>query len=217
MTPDYACPLCRRGHTQLYHQDSKRNYYQCQQCALVFVEPCSLPKPDEEKALYECHENHVDDPGYRKFLNKLVAPLMERIQPASQGLDFGCGPGPALAAMLGEAGHRMAVYDPFFADSPEVLDQTYDFVTCTEAIEHFHVPAKEWQLLLSMVKPGGYLGIMTKLVLDAERFASWHYKLDPTHVSFFSRATFEFLAQRDGLMLEFVADDALLLRKERNR
>ena len=107
----------------------------------------------------------------------------------------------------------MAIYDPYFAPDPSVLTRQYDFVTCTEAIEHFNQPAKEWGLLLSMIKPGGWLGLMTKLATDAEAFTRWHYKNDPTHVSFFSRDTFRFLAQRDGLEVEFVGNDVILLRK----
>ena len=54
---------------------------------------------------------------------------------------------------------------------------------------------------------------MTKLATEAEAFTRWHYKNDPTHVSFFSRDTFRFLAQRDGLEVEFVGNDVILLRK----
>ena len=209
----HSCPLCHAQSTRLYHQDKQRVYWQCVACELVFAEPDSLPSPTQEKAVYDCHENDPADEGYRRFLNKLAAPLLARLPAQSKGIDFGCGPGPALAQMLEKAGHTMALYDPFFAPFADVLEQQYDFVTCTEAIEHFHHPAKEWAQLLAMLKPGGYLGLMTKLVLDAKRFANWHYKLDPTHVSFFSRKTFEFLAQRDGLELEFVADDAMILHR----
>ena len=34
-----------------------------------------------------------------------VEPLLARLGPASHGLDYGCGPGPALATMLREEGH----------------------------------------------------------------------------------------------------------------
>ncbi len=206
------CPLCLAPQSRFYHQDKTRSYWQCTCCQLVFAEPLSLPDKGAEKAVYDCHQNDPADAGYRKFLGKLANPLLQRLTASKHGLDFGCGPGPALAAMMQEAGHRMAVYDPFFAPSPEVLQQSYDFITCTEAIEHFHSPAKEWQMLLAMLKPGGYLGIMTKLVIDQQRFSQWHYKLDPTHVSFFSRQTFAYLAKRDGLSLEFVADDAMILQ-----
>ena len=78
---------------------------------------------------------------------------------------------------------------------------------------HFYQPQNELELLLSLVKPGGWLGIMTKLARDESAFATWHYKNDLTHVSFFSKETFEFVAKRYQLELEFVGNDVILLRK----
>ena len=44
-------------------------------------------------------------------------------------------------------------------------------------------------------------------------FSRWHYKQDPTHVSFFSRETFTWLAARDGLTVEFIGNDVIILQK----
>ncbi|MGF1725877.1 class I SAM-dependent methyltransferase [Photobacterium nomapromontoriensis] len=208
------CPLCDSHNVDVFHQDRRRQYFRCGKCALIFADPLARLSPEAEKAHYDLHENNPDDPGYRRFLDRLAAPLLTRLgETPQQGLDFGCGPGPTLSLMLAEAGHNMAIYDPYFAAHPEVLETVYDFVTCTEAIEHFYQPAKEWGQLLGMVKPGGWLGLMTKLATDADAFAQWHYKNDPTHVSFFSRETFHSLAERDGLDVEFVGNDVILLRK----
>ena len=86
-------------------------------------------------------------------------------------------------------------------------------MTATEVIEHLYEPDKVWQQWLNLVKPEGWIGLMTKLVIDVDAFAGWHYKNDPTHVVFFSRQTFQFLAERDKLELEFVGNDVILLRK----
>ncbi len=107
----------------------------------------------------------------------------------------------------------MAIYNPFFAPDPSTLERQYDFVTCTEVVEHFHRPASDWRRLVSLVKPGGWLGIMTKLTPEIDGFTNWHYIRDPTHVCFFCRATFRYLAKRDGLNLEFVLEDVILFRK----
>ncbi|QUJ67585.1 class I SAM-dependent methyltransferase [Photobacterium sp. GJ3] len=212
-----ACTLCNNTAVVPYHQDRRRPYLQCQNCCLIFADPASHLTPEEEKAIYDQHENHVDDEGYRGFLQRLASPLAAKLpQEPLDGLDFGCGPGPALAAIFREQGHRMAVYDPYYAPDNQVLERQYDFVTCTEAIEHFYTPGREWQQLLSLVKPGGWLGLMTKLATDVAAFSRWHYKNDPTHVSFFSRETFQFLAQRDGLTVEFVGNDVIMLRKDQS-
>lgn len=209
------CPLCSDSGANFYHQDKKRRFFECPQCYLVFAEPEAHLQAHDEKAIYNLHSNSPDDEGYRRFLSRVSSPLLEKLhQGPAQGLDFGCGPGPTLSVMLEEAGHQVALYDPYFSPDKSVLEHSYDFITCTEAIEHFNTPAKEWRLLLSILKPGGWLAIMTKLVIDAEAFSRWHYKNDPTHVSFFSRNTFMYLAKRDGLQLEFVGSDVILMRKK---
>ncbi|MGL4854150.1 MAG: DTW domain-containing protein, partial [Lentisphaeria bacterium] len=134
------------------------------------------------------------------------------------GLDFGCGPGPALAAMFSEVGYKMHRYDPFYADNCHVLKSGfYDFVTATEVIEHVRNPKKVFNQLLGFLKPGGFLGIMTKLVKDEESFSRWHYKNDRTHIRFFSRETFNFIAKRHNCSIEFIGNDVVILKKNNRR
>lgn len=213
-----SCPLCQSANTSShYHTDKKREYLQCSQCELVYVSPAFLPSKEVEKQEYDLHENSFEDEGYRKFLGKVLTPLSPFIKATNagelSGLDFGCGPAPVLASMLSEEGVNMSTYDPFYAPTLKVLERSYDIVTCTEAIEHFHSPHVEWALFNKLVAPGGVLAIMTKRVLDKARFANWHYKNDITHVSFFSEKTFEYLAQRDGYDVKFPANDVVLMKK----
>ena len=206
------CPLCRGEIEHFLHIDTK-DYFRCPTCALRFVDPAAWPNPDAEYAHYLHHENHVDDPGYRRFLSRLAEPLLERVAPGSRGLDYGCGPGPALAAMLREAGHDVAVYDPFFAPDDEPLTRTYDFVTCTEVAEHFHDPAAEFERLVSLLKPGGVLGVMTCFQTEDARFANWHYRKDPTHVVFYQMQTIRWIAEKFGFSVRLpVKDVAILFR-----
>ncbi len=65
--------------------------------------------------------------------------------------------------------------------------------------------------LWSRLSPGGWLGVMTKLVLNAEAFSGWHYKNDPTHVCFFSENTWRWWAARQGVDLVFAGPDVILL------
>jgi 2-polyprenyl-3-methyl-5-hydroxy-6-metoxy-1,4-benzoquinol methylase len=180
----------------------------------VFVPPEFRLDADSEKAHYDHHENSLDDMGYRAFLSRLALPLLERLSANASGLDFGCGPGPALAKILTESGHSVSLYDIYYYPDTSVLNHTYDFVSATEVIEHLYHPNKVWEQWLSLVKPGGWLAIMTKQVSDLAGFTNWHYKLDMTHVVFFSRSTFEFLARRDNLNIEFIGNDVILLKKQ---
>lgn len=179
----------------------------------TFVDPAQRPIAAAEQAQYALHRNDPDDCRYRGFLARLAEPLLERLPPRQYGLDYGCGPGPALAAMLSEAGHRIALYDPFFQPDPAVLERRYDFITCTEVWEHFHRPAAEFARLHALLEPGGWLGVMTRLQTDDSRFANWHYRRDPTHVVFYRAATLHDIARRFGWACEILAPDTALFRR----
>lgn len=215
--PSPPCPLCRSPETRPFvsvaDPDITRDYHRCGRCALTFLDPAQRLSPEAEKSHYDHHENDPANPGYRRFLAKLADPLKARLTPGSSGLDYGCGPGPALAHMLREAGHRVALYDPFYVPDPAPLSSTYDFVTCTEVAEHFQEPAVEFERLAGMLKPGGILAVMTCFQTDDARFTRWHYRADPTHVCFYRCETFEVLAAQRGLDFESPAKDIALMRK----
>lgn len=136
------------------------------------------------------------------------------LEPNSKGLDFGSGPGPTLNIMFEEQGHEMKIYDPFYADNPSVFEETYDFITSTEVAEHLHQPWEEFDRLWSCLRPGGYLGIMTKLTDGSkEHFADWHYRLDNTHVTFYTKETFRWLADYWSASLDFYENNVMIFRK----
>jgi len=209
----HSCPLCLSLDSQPFHTDRQRDYHHCRNCWLVFVETAQHLPLSAEKAIYDLHQNAVDDAGYRSFLSRLAAPLLQRLPANSLGLDYGCGPGPALAGLFRAQGHRVNLYDPFYADFPEHLQQAYDFISCTEVVEHLRQPRPAFDVLFDLLKPGGWLGIMTKLVIDAEAFSKWHYKNDQTHIAFFSQATFNWLATHYDCQIEFIGQDVIILQR----
>ncbi len=217
MVPE-SCILCKSTDIEHFFEDTSKHYasdyYQCQLCRLIFVPPKDRPSRDDEFARYDTHENNPEDEGYRKFLGQLFHPLNELLQPNSYGLDFGSGPGPTLNLMFEEAGHKMCIYDPFYADDESVFDETYDFITATEVVEHLFQPGKELERLWGCLRPGGYLGIMTKIAKDDKQFFSdWHYRLDETHVTFYAKDTFQWLADRWNASLDFPDDRVIIFQK----
>ena len=195
-----------------------RDYRYCFRCAFVFVPPEYHLSRSEEHAYYDLHENHVDDPGYRQFLDRVFAPLQDLIAARSTGLDFGCGDGPALASMFAEAGHVVALYDPYYAPDPSVFCRQFDFIVLSEVAEHLSAPGMELDRLWRCLAPGGWLGIMTKRVRDRDAFRTWHYIADPTHIGFFSDTSFRWLADHWSLQgmsarLTFFAPDVVLIGK----
>ncbi len=213
MTHEIHCPLCNEAQAWEYARDQRRPYLCCGHCGLVLVAAEHYLDRAAERAEYALHQNDPADPGYRAFLSRFAEPLVQRLSPGAEGLDFGCGPGPALAQMLGASGFRVALYDSFFAPDRSLLERQYDFICATEVVEHLHHPGRELAYLWSWLNAGGWLGIMTKLVRDQTAFATWHYKNDPTHVCFFSQRTWQWWAERHVARLEFVGADVILLRR----
>jgi len=212
-SPPPVCPVCLAASPRFLMRVASMDYGRCDVCEATFIPSSQHPAPESERAEYELHRNDPQDAGYRAFLNRLARPLLARLAPASEGLDYGCGPGPLLADMLRAAGHRVALYDPFFAPDPSVLQRSFDFVTCTEVVEHFHHPAEEFARLDGLLRPGGWLAIMTCFQTDDARFARWHYRRDPTHVVFYREATFRVIASQYGWVCEIPAKDVVLMRK----
>jgi SAM-dependent methyltransferase len=179
----------------------------------VFVPSYQHLTAEEEIRRYDLHQNNPDDPRYKKFLERLFIPMNSRLSEKSSGLDFGSGPGPTLHRMFMDCGHDMNIYDCFYADNLSVFENTYDFITATEVVEHLFNPQKELERLWSCLKPGGYLGIMTGLVEGREAFTKWYYKNDKTHVAFFSKKTFEWLRKKWEASLELIENGVVIFRK----
>jgi len=213
---DHACTLCQAAGDLYYADPRDGEYFRCGNCGLVWLDPGRHPSLETEKAHYGTHQNSPGDAGYRRFLDQLWAPLRERLAPGASGLDYGSGPGPTLHLMAREDGHPCTHYDPFFAPVASRLERRYDFVTCSETAEHFHQPGREFARLRGMLRPGGWLGVMTLPLPDAPEFARWHYRADPTHVVFYSARVFEWIQSALSFdRLEFPHPRVALLRAGR--
>ena len=206
------CPVCLKPDAASYMDLDGVSYRICSHCLSIFTDPKDLLSLEAEHSRYLLHENDPDDPGYRRFLERLAEPVAAHLAPASRGLDYGCGPTPLLAHIMEEKGHVMDIYDPYFFPDRTPLSRQYDFITCSEAAEHFHHPGKEFSRLASMLKPGAILGIMTSLWDESIDFPNWYYRKDPTHVVFYHQQTFLTLAEKLDLTCSFPEKNIILLR-----
>ena len=115
--------------------------------------------------------------------------------------------------MIEEDGFSAALYDPLFHPDEAVLSDSYDFITCTETVEHFATPRADFLRLCRMLAPGGWIGIMTDILEDREGFGDWYYHRDPTHVAFYTPRTFRWISDWLDLTLEHPQPRVILLRK----
>lgn len=159
------------------------------------------------------------------------------------GLDFGCGEGAFLSNMAAEGNLpaennlsgknnasakievsskinvssnirvRIDNYDLFYHPDKSRLTKSYDFIVMTEVLEHLSAPDIILKGLLSQLNLNGFMAIMTKRVRGQKAFTTWHYKNDPTHICFYSEATFAFIGRHYNLEIEIISDDVVILYK----
>ncbi|VAX36241.1 Putative methyltransferase associated with DUF414 [hydrothermal vent metagenome] len=212
------CLLCSSPHTTPFFQRNdvtfgKKFYWQCTTCSLIFLVPECRLSSDEEKKRYDLHQNNPEDEGYVQFLKQVTVPLKQILHPQSKGLDFGCGHTPVLSGILKKEGHTMENYDPIYFPNKNLRTQYYDFITCTEVIEHFYTPRNEFILFNKLLKPqNSFLAIMTALYNPNQNFNEWWYPKDPTHICFYQKETIEWLADWMGLEIVVMSDRICILK-----
>lgn len=193
------CRICKNKINETISLANGREFFSCVFCDFVFLNPKFLLNIEEEKARYDNHENSIENLGYVKMFEEFIAEAVTPFQTSVKTiLDYGSGPGPVLAELLKRKAYQVSIYDPIYAKN-EYRENSFDLITSTEVFEHFNEPLNEIKRIIALLKPKGYLSVMTKFLPEKDKFKSWFYKDDPTHVSFYSLKTFEFLARELGL------------------
>jgi hypothetical protein len=197
-TLTHDCPLCAAEALAFcWEAIPGRLYFHCQRCDLRFLRQADRVGAYEEKRIYDLHENDPEDPRYQKFVMPIFRSITAHYPQQSRGLDFGSGRGSALQLLFRRAGFEVDLYDPYY--HPSVLrDGTYDFVYACEVAEHLFSPGIEYARLHSLLRPGGALALMTLLYDGGQDFNRWYYRMDPTHVAFYSIQTLEWIRKHFG-------------------
>ena len=104
--------------------------------------------------------------------------------------------------------------EPWFAEGATWAGP-YDLVLC---INMLHIAP--WAACAALMRgvaaclaPGGVLVLQTQRVLGDERFKTWRYRHDPTHIVFFAEASFRVLAARWQAELCFPHADVAVFTK----
>ena len=207
------CIVCKNQKASVFTNIKQKRYWNRSYCEGIFLDKEFYLNSNDEYKHYLTHNNDVNDERYKKFLTNLMLPLIDRIKLKSIGLDYGCGPGPALSLMLREKGYQMFNYDPFFHPKKSNLLKKYDFISCSETVEHFHNPFYEFTRFNELLNVGGIIGIMTNFHSKENIFENWYYIKDPTHVVFFTKNTFLIIAKMFKWDCEFLNNNLVFFKK----
>ncbi len=193
-----TCPVCNCTITYDWTHTNRKAYGHCPQCFCVSVNPTHILDHTEEKSRYNQHQNSMENRGYVEYLTTFGDRTIRKYLPPPAGvLDFGSGPTPTFGELLTSWGYRVTLYDYYFAPGEHWRDQRYQGITSIEVFEHLHDPLGAIGQLTELLEEGGYLFLRTLLHYnDAERFHSWWYPIDETHITFFHEKTFEYMAKQ---------------------
>jgi len=212
------CPWCQSP-SQKFAETTERQYRFCPTCKLVFVPPEFFISEEDEIRRYLEHENSLDNAGYVAMFQKKIDDIRQSCEGIRSVLDFGCGYAPVLKTLLEREGFETAGYDPYFFPDWNP-DARYDLILSTETFEHLKEPGREWDKLADVLKPGGYLAVMTQFYpvaherLEPEEFLNWYYHRDPTHICFYTPETFQWIARHKGFQLTLNNEkDFIILKK----
>ncbi|HWP67849.1 MAG TPA: class I SAM-dependent methyltransferase, partial [Rectinemataceae bacterium] len=175
-----------------------------------------FPSREKEKNRYLLHNNSANDLGYLDFLKSFIdTAVLPYAIPGCKILDYGSGPKPVLSGMLACLGYECDIYDPIFAKTRLWKSRRYSAVLLHEVAEHLHDPKDSFDCLASLIVPGGIIAIRTRfLPLDAGDLQSWWYRMDPTHVGFFSpRSLALYFEQKGFSTLVCRYPDTIVFRK----
>ncbi len=207
------CPLCLSNDTSFYSKDKKREYYICNRCKTIHVPSQFHLSTADEKIRYDKHTNSNQDKYYIEFLKRIVTPITSNVKPGSIGLDFGCGPGPILKDLFLVHNIGIEEYDLYYKDDKSLLNRDWNFIVTTEVIEHLSKPGNIIESLWNLIDVKGVLAIMSNLYTKSTDFPSWYYKGDPTHICFFCKESFLWLADKLDANVEFFDKDITILKK----
>ena len=213
-----SCPLCLTDVVTPpifnIHRPAFRDFFECSLCKLIFVNRKQVLNLNQQKEIYDFHQNHIRASGYINFLMRLVNPVKERFSLASHGLDFGSGPYPMLRELFIEAGYdRVSYYDPIYHPDRSVFNKQYDFITLCEVVEHMVDPLYEFEQILKLLKKNSILVISTGIKQKDIAFSKWSYIQDQTHITFFSNNTFEYIEIFFNLLLVEKKKDLVIFLK----
>jgi len=208
------CKICQSRTEKFYEKRIRSDFYFCKECHYFFKDKNKFLNQEAEIALYNQHNNSLENSGYVTMLNDFID---KAIKPYSVKniLEFGSGPTPVLSELLKQRTYNVEIYDKYFAPEKVYEGKKYDLISSTEVIEHIEEPLAIMQFFHKHLKSGGYLSLMTQFHKDSiDEFCKWWYCLDRTHISFFKPETFKVLAKKVGFkVIDFDEKKVVVLQK----
>jgi SAM-dependent methyltransferase len=218
------CRICRNPSYPVF--EDTRPFFACNVCGLIFSD-CIISPEAVEKHYKDQHVNPFD---WMKEANGFVewiknagfsVPLL-----SLSILDYGSGSG-LLTEALRKIGFKVDCYEPMVHGEFDFSNysQSYDAIILNEVVEHLEDINQILDIVYKVLAADGIVIIKTlltdQIINDPENFKGlftrWWYKDDPTHISFFSFLTIDYICHDRGRKLAVRAislnDNCVVLQK----
>lgn len=224
------CPICKNANANLLFSFHPYNVFRCNKCGSGYLSP-RLKKGIAEKLYRETYFTSSDSKscGYsdyaalellhkKNFLRryKLVQPLVNK----ENVLDIGCAFGFSLDVLkkdfancfgldlsseaikkIKEKGHHGFCGDLY---SCPWDNETFDFISCCETIEHIYDPLKFVKKIMTLLRRGGYAMFVTPDIdslLSRISGKGWVSFKIPEHILYFNRSSMTYLLKSAGFSI----------------
>lgn len=218
------CPVCAHPAVPAVVEKDGYAFAQCAGCEYLFLDPPLAP--DVVGRLYRNVEDDTwTDPKIRsRYRRALIRAFrLRRHVSGRRALDLGCGTGSMADAMrrfgadavgvdtdaraIQFAQRRFPGTDFRVASAPALAGASgpFDFVYCSELIEHVPDLAEFMDGLAALARPGGLVYITTPDCGSPRRpaaLADWEMVAPPIHIRLFNAANLTSLFERYGFGME---------------
>jgi len=221
------CPVCDSRPSRLFARKEGLTYVRCQECDLVYANP----RPSAEAMASRLEMWGKQYSARNEYLRDRVRSQQVRVRllrtycRSGSLLDFGSGDGSFLRAAM-DAGYRAEGVEKAAAaaefarshfeasiratdiEDASLKSTTFDIITMWDVLEHLLDPIHVVKGLGGRLAEDGYLVVLTphsRGFSSRVRGPAWWVFGPHDHVCLFSIRTVEYLLQRSGLSLRFLA------------
>jgi 2-polyprenyl-3-methyl-5-hydroxy-6-metoxy-1,4-benzoquinol methylase len=217
-----SCPVCKAENYNKIGQKNNYTIVSCPSCSCVYVHP--VPDLDELESIYDDYlatDKYIKKLGKKVFTSKYKISRLKKYLNDNQKkfLDVGCNIGATVKAaqVRGFVSTGIDLDQTSIAKAQELFvncefkvcstfdlvesGRKFDFIFCSEVIEHVPFSQQFVLSLADLLEPGGLLYLSTPDIGHSRvphNLLNWKEIKPPEHIVFFNKKSMRILLEKHG-------------------